>query len=440
MISVGFGREIITPPRGLSLVGYFNPRPNGGVLDDLYVKSVLFQSGKCIGGVVSFDLAFLTRGLVAAIRKRLGKLGITFGDNLIFCATHTHTGPHTNDFFGVRADKKYVRRLIENAALATVQAKDNLYPSTLYCGSVRENPFAFNRRYFMNNGRVQTNPGKRNPDIVKPEGTVDREIGVLAVQQDKRTVGIMANIVNHTDTIGGNLVSGDWPGQMERTIQRTFGYEVPVITLIGASGNINHFDVGTRRNQTCYQEAKRIGRGYAKIVLEKVGRLKKVRAERLRIDSRAVSIPYRVISREEVQHTRKVLKEKPPAAGRDLTSEDIIKGDQAVAYFFAEQLVRFERELSGKSRAFQLVSIKFGKDLAIASLPGEPFTEIGLSIKRRSPFSKTFVVTLAQGTCGYVPLKECFKRGGYEVLPVESGGASEDTAELLIENCLQILS
>lgn len=439
MIKVGLGREIITPARGLPLVGYFNPRPNAGVLDDLYVKTALFQNGNSTGGIVSFDLCFLTREIVAAIRKRLDKLGITFGNNLIFCATHTHTGPYTCDFFEVSAGREYVTYLINKAALAVRQAKDNLYPSTLYYGSVRENPFAFNRRYFMKDGRVKTNPGKKNPDIVKPEGTVDREIGILAIEQDKRTVGIMANIANHGDTIGGHLVSADWPGQMEKAIQGKFGYQVPVITLVGPSGNINHLDVGTRRNQTCYQEAKRIGKGYAKIILENIIELKKVQGSQLRIDSKSVPIRYRIISQKEVRNAKRVLKEKPPTTDRDLTSEDLARGDRAVAYLFADQLLRFKRKYSGKKRYFELISIKFGKDLAISSLPGEPFTEIGLEIKKRSPFRKTFVVSLSQGRCGYVPLKECFKRGGYEILPKEGGGPHEDTAELLIRNSLEML-
>lgn len=37
----GFARRRINPPVGLSLAGYFNPRPNRGVMDDLCVKVLL---------------------------------------------------------------------------------------------------------------------------------------------------------------------------------------------------------------------------------------------------------------------------------------------------------------------------------------------------------------------------------------------------------------
>ena len=61
----------------------------------------------------------------------------------------------------------------------------------------------------MKDGTVLTNPGKLNPDIVRPEGVIDPEIPLMAVKQDGMMRLIVANISNHTDTIGGDLVSAD---------------------------------------------------------------------------------------------------------------------------------------------------------------------------------------------------------------------------------------
>ena len=46
MIRTGFASQIITPPRGFPLAGYFNKRPNRGVYDDLFVKVLLCLSKK----------------------------------------------------------------------------------------------------------------------------------------------------------------------------------------------------------------------------------------------------------------------------------------------------------------------------------------------------------------------------------------------------------
>ena len=37
MLKIGYAQEIITPPAGVELAGYFNKRPNIGMYDDLYV-------------------------------------------------------------------------------------------------------------------------------------------------------------------------------------------------------------------------------------------------------------------------------------------------------------------------------------------------------------------------------------------------------------------
>ena len=122
-----------------------------------------------------------------------------------------------------------------------------------------------------------------------------------------------------------------------------------------------------------------------------------------------------------------------------MTSEGLATGDGPVARFFAEQLIEFKKKCSGKSRTFSIVSIKFDDNLALTSLPGEVFTEVGLDIKKRSPFKQTWPVTLGMGECGYVPLAECFSRGGYEILPVVVGGPAEDTASRLTEATLKNL-
>lgn len=436
----GLSREIITPVRGIPLCGYFNPRPNTGIMDDLFIRTALFENNGVISGLVVFDLCFLSVALINKIKAGIKAAGMKFGDNLIFSATHTHTGPYIDDFFGVKADAAYLDFIKDKAVIAVKQAYANLAPAELMSGSVKDNPFAFNRRYWMKNGKVLTNPGKLNPDIVKPEGPVDTEIGVIAIEQDGIISAIITNIVNHTDTIGGDFVSADWPGRMEKAIQDTLGYDVPVLTLIGCSGNINHFDVSTKRDQGSYAEACRIGAGYAAIVAKALKKLKKLTVKNLAVDSREITIPFRVITENELKNAKAVLA-KPCAAssGGDMTSEGLATGDGPVARFFADQLVEFKKKCSGKSRKFSVVSIKFDDKLALTTLPGEVFTEIGMEIKKRSPFKQTWPVTLGMGECGYVPLAECFKRGGYEILPVVGGGPKESTAELLVKETLKNL-
>jgi len=339
---------------------------------------------------------------------------------------------------------------VAGSVAAALAALDDLAPATLHIGSAPDKPFAFNRRFWMKDGGVTTNPGKLNPEIVEPEGPVDREIGVLAVKRSGEFAGLLVNIVNHTDTIGGDRVSADWPGFLERGVRERLGPDVSVITLIGAAGNINHFDVSDPEPQTSYDEARRIGVGYADIVLGMLPGLQPlgaadVRASHLDVPLRRRRIPEREISAAKAELAAG---EHGLAPGRALTSEDLARGDASVKRMFARELLRFaETEAGGAGGAggagaeveYRMRCLTLGYRLAVISLPGEPFTEIGLSIKELSPYDATFVVSHANGSHGYIPLRECFEQGGYEVLPKTGAGLAEETADVLVEYAARAL-
>ncbi|MFA7184025.1 MAG: hypothetical protein WC082_03985 [Victivallales bacterium] len=427
MLQVGISKQIITPERGVSLAGYFNRRPNTGVLDDLQVKAVLFKKDSVICGIVSFELVKTTLKLVGNIRNKLKAKGYGFADNLIMAATHTHTGPDLRPERGGLNDKQFAC-LEDRTVCAIEEAYANLQDSTLELAKINNNPCAFNRRYWMKDGTVATNPGKLNPNIDRPEGPVDDEILVLAIKQFGRLTGIICNICNHNDTVGGALVSAEWPGRMERVVQQGIGYDVPVLTLIGCSGNINHFDVSSDSNQTCYAEACRIGKVYGEIVMGLLDVLEPAEIDKIQVASSDFVVPYQVISEERASEAQAAIERLGNVSSdEDLTSEGIAAGDGAVAKMFAEQILDFKQKCSGKSRTFKLMNFKMGKDLMFLSAPGEPFTEAGLHIKEKSPFKYNFVNSYGNGSCGYMCMPECYKRGGYEILPVIGGGPREDS-------------
>jgi hypothetical protein len=439
MLQVGMSRQIITPERGVSLAGYFNPRPNTGVLDDLQVKVVLFKKDSVVTGLVSFELVFASLRLVDNVRAKLKAKGYDFAENLIIAATHTHTGPDIHHRYDSLTgedglnDKQFAS-LEDKAVCAVEEAYANLQDSTIESAKVNNNPCAFNRRYWMKSGIVQTNPGKLNPDIDRPEGPVDDEISIMAIRQDGRIAGIIANICNHNDTIGGNLVSADWPGRMERAVQNELGSDVPVLTMVGCSGNINHFDVSNDNDQTCYAESCRIGKIYGGIVVGLLDELEAVEVDKIQVNSSDFEVPYQVISDERVADAKALIERiGDVSADEDMTSEGIAAGVGAVAKMFAEQLVDFKGKCSGKSRTFKLINIKMGKDLMLLSTPGEAFTEAGLHVKENSPFKYNFITAYANGSCGYMCMPECYERGGYEILPVVGGGPREDSIIRLMD-------
>lgn len=436
----GFAREVITPELGVPLCGYFVPRPNDGKYDDLYVRACVMESAGQRYGIVSCDLCFLSLELIERFKKEIAGLGLNFSDRILFCATHSHTAPYPDRFFGYDPDQRYLMELVMKVALAVKHAAMDLAPAELFSGLTRCETLAFNRRYWMNDGKVVTNPGPFNSAVERPEGPVDYDIPVLAVRQNDKISAVIVNIVNHTDTIDGNTVSADWPGRMERAIQEHIGYDVPVITLIGCSGNVNHFDLAFAGVQSAYAVAQRIGIGYAIAVCDALEHLTRLDCDAVKFDAEDIRIDYCTITDEDAAKAQAVLDKPFDGKSCEMTAVGLANGEGAVARFFAQQLLDYRKTCSGKSRVFRLVSLKFGTEFAIVSLPGEPFTEIGMAIKKAARFPQMMVAALAMGECGYIPLPECFERGGYEILPVEGGGPAHDTAPKLIDAASQLVN
>jgi len=75
--------------------------------------------------------------------------------------------------------------------------------------------------------------------------------------------------------------------------------------------------------------------------------------------------------------------------------------------------------------------------VAVVGLPGEVFVDLGLAIKRASPFATTLVVELCNDAPGYIPTRKAFAEGSYETVNsrVETGGG-----EKMVETAVRLLN
>ncbi len=438
MYKIGFAQEIITPPVGVGLAGYMNRRPNMGMYDDLFVKSLIIEQGDTRCGFLIFDLCSLGENMFDRLFQEIGgKYGEKFRDSIIISTTHTHTGPDLRREMDELAQYSF-EQICSAAMRALERAIMNLLDGEIEVGSVYNNPYGFVRRYWMKNGTIVTNPGWCNPEIEKPESDFDRTIGIIKVIQQGRLTALICNIANHGDTVGGNLVSADWYGRFVQEIQYVLRSGLPVIVLDDASGDINHFDLHQKINQTSIKEATRIGRGYAAIVLEALDKLEKLPENAITVSNTPVTIPHRKLSPAEVAEAENILATVPdiPKEG-DFESQDLANKVPAALRFFAQRALDCHHK-SNDSHEGRITALKFGSDLAFVTLPGEPFNGIARAIRAGSKFKHTFVVSLAQSPSGYVPMQECFARGGYEVQPAVNSPAPE-AAQSLIDAALKVL-
>jgi hypothetical protein len=92
---------------------------------------------------------------------------------------------------------------------------------------------------------------------------------------------------------------------------------------------------------------------------------------------------------------------------------------------------------AGETLTVPLQALRIG-DLAICAFPFETFAEIGLDLKRRSPFARTMVLGVTNGYNGYLPTPEQHRLGGYETW-LGTNRVQPDASVILTDQLLEML-
>jgi neutral ceramidase len=423
-LRVGTAVAKINPPTGVQLAGYYHARGSQGALDDLYAKAAVLDDGRTEVALVVCDLIATPRPMVLAARKLIQEKTGMPGSNVMISATHTHTGP-VLDLDGPSDDPgtKYARGLAEQIARAVTEAHNRRTTAKVSFASSQEKQLAFNRRFWMKDGTVGWNPGKLNPNIVRPAGPIDPGVGVVYIETAlKKPLLTYVNFAMHPDTTGGQLVSADYPGALTRRLSDHKGPEMLTIFANGACGNINHINTAWDDRQHGPEEANRLGTMLAAAVFKAYMGLRPADDTMLRARSELVLLPAIKVSEEEVRQARDIVR-------RGGQAEFMEQVQAAKALDAAAQ--------SGKPLEAEVQVITMGKDLAWVSLPGEIFVELGLAIKAASPFRQTHVIELANGSVGYVPNHSAYAEGNYEVV---SARCAEGSGEMMVKAAGRMLA
>ncbi len=427
----------INPPPGLGLAGYYHERGNEGVLDDIAAKAVVLDDGSTRAAIVVCDLISMPKWIVTDARELVEKRTGIPGGNVMIAATHTHTAPvlfrewsrDETDGGGIEASKIYSRTLPKLIADAVAAANEKRQLARVSAGREREAQLANNRRYWMRDGSVGWNPGKLNPQIVRPAGPIDPEVGVFFAETAAAKPAPLLTFVNyamHPDTTGGTRISADYPGALARALALYQGPDMLTIFANGTCGNINHTDVHWAGAQGSPREAARLGTVLAAAVFKAYPRLQPLtNAGALRVRSEIVKLPLPAFTPGQLEEARADVR-----TAKDNTRDGFMK------------LVRAHRVLDtaareGRPQEVEMQVIALGRDVAWVAWPGEIFVELGLSVKAGSPFAHTYNVELANGTIGYIPNKSAYPEGNYEV---ESARVAEGSGEMLVTSALRLLA
>ncbi len=426
-LQAGAAAPVITPPLDISMAGGYGDVRARGVLNDLRARALVLDDGTTTVAIAALDLCSIDPSVVLRAQRRAAELTGIPADRIMVTCTHTHSGPLTEPNAWATPDPIYLDVLARRIGDAVALAHQDRRPARLLVGHGHETSVAFNRRYWMRDGSLRTNPRFQDPAIVRPAGPLDPDVGILRVE-DAATGACLALLVNyalHVAVVGGQRYSADFPGVLERHIRKIEGPETVVLFAPGCCGDINHWDMSKPGPQSGQPVAEGIGAVLAGETLKVTPRCVPIAVEGgIRYRRRQVDLPLRVPSAEE----RAWAEQRFPFPMREMDA----LGLESVAAYRMWWINRHGQP----TVTVEVQALAIG-DLAYVTLPAEIFVELGLAVKRQSPFPHTMIGMLNGSSVDYyVPTEKAYGEGGYEVTnsPLAPG-----SGETLVDTALELL-
>lgn len=418
----GAARSNITPPLGQRIVGSFRPYPCASVHDELWAKCIVLDDGKTKLAFVVCDVLGIVRPVYEEAARLVEEHTGIPRSHLMMSATHTHSAgtalgetrfdlnPKLDDF------QQFLARRISEAVRIAV---DNLEPARIGWTSINKPEHVFNRRWHLKAGamplnpfgnksdQVKMNPGRANPNLVKPAGPIDPEVSIVSVQsKDGRPLGLLANYSLHY--IGGakrGEISADYFGYFGRHLRdlmKIERQEPGFVALLsnGTSGDINNIDFTKRVPRLpAYEKMKQVASDIAQGTFVALKKIKY--QDGVTLDARFAEVPAKVRQpdAELLARSRKI-----QAAVKD-------PAKKSVTEVYADRILLLDA--LPDTIPLPVQTFRIG-DLGVAAIPCEVLVEIGLELKAESPFKKSFTHSNAGGYYGYLPPPHQFRLGGYE--------------------------
>ncbi|HNS21953.1 MAG TPA: sugar phosphate isomerase/epimerase family protein [Sedimentisphaerales bacterium] len=411
-LQAGVAVTDITPPVGYRMCGYFNERLSTGVLNPLHAKALVLRQGDTRAAMVFCDLIGLSVEVSKQAREQIEReVGIPAG-NILLAATHSHTGPlycdALRDHLHAKAvaqhgkdpceEVDYPSQLVSRIVDAVKEADAKVRPVQAEVATAQQQGLSFNRRFHMKDGTVRFNPGVLNPDIVRAAGPIDPGVGVVLFRDGPTALAGLVNFALHLDTLGGTLYAADYPYYVEQTLRQTLGEDFVLLFGNGTCGDINHIDVTTKDRL----KTDTIGTTLGQTVAAALPQSKAVAKPSLAVRRAVVEVPAQQFAPAEIEQARKDMDK--------IGTSQLSFLDQVRAYKIVDIQSR------GSTIPIEVQVFRLGDEVAVVGLPGEVFADLGLAIRKASPFPTTLVIELCQDSVAYIPTRKAFAEGSYETV------------------------
>ena len=422
------------------------------VHDPLHVRAVAFQRDEGRVVICLIDAIGIGREMSDLAKSRASEKTGWKVEDMLICATHTHTAPKGGTgMLGREAYEKLKHQKLEEAI---VQAIESLEPAKVGFSSEDEPSEVRNRRWFLQPGtmppnplgekdQVKTNAGRNH--LVRPAGPIDPELCVIDVRNSRnKPLALIANYALHY--VGGvpkkidnqgrevGMASADYFGEFSRIMPFRIGGVNPPDNFVammtnGASGDINNLVfTGTRAPRSPFEQIRIVASKTADAAWRAVKKIEAYETKPvIATRQREVNLPYREPNEREIKLAEDLLQ-------RTRKERDAINSRTTSV---ATRVIEYANPKHPRTEPVLIQAFRIGEQ-AMVSMPFEVLVEIGLEIKRRSPFERTFLISMANGGYGYLPPPNQHKLGGYETW-LGTSRFQPQSSEILIKNLLEML-
>ncbi|OFD66495.1 alkaline ceramidase [Bacillus mycoides] len=417
MSKIGVCKVDITPPVGIDFVGYYRETGINNIEERIYGTIFVFEKDEMKTVFISIDNIGMIVDDTNIIRERVASELHVPVERITVVYIHTHSGPET-----VGDDplvQSYKTILVNNVVQGAVTANNNLKLCEVGWG-VTTGDIGVNRRERTSDGKA-----KMGTNI---EGIVDKRIGVLTMRnaETKELVGIVVFCTAHPNVLKGDsdVLSADYPGMTREILEKILN--CPVIIVQGATGNVN---AKYRGSQEALKQMAYVLSGHVLMILPTVTYSPIVN---LRTISTTMQMKLKDIPEIEEIKRMAQLAEKQWGVNTDEWLTIVL-----------EKYKQDVRQLS-VDLEIQLFQINDG---IFSGIPMEPFSETALEMKESLQNERAFFGGYTNGYIGYLPSKEEYVYGGYEVElnPVVYGPVTrllmppeENTADLIMQRVMEL--
>ena len=439
MLKAGFARVDITPPFGTPLAGYYEMRYADGVRDPVQLNALAVSDGERTVVFIPADVLLIRRTVCDELRALINERTGIGAENVMITGLHPHTSLRIGGEGGaVVKDRNYLDVLYRKFADVAQMAIDDMSEATFGMAvAPTAEPISFVRRYYLKDGRLRTNPGNHTPDeIDRPAAKADNDVRIVRfIREDKKDITLV-NFCTHPDVIGGTKVSADWPGVVRRFVEAE--HDTHCLFINGFEGDTNHINFMVPKEQRIkgrpgvnsskgYAHSAYMGRTIADAVNTIWDKVEMQKEDKLFSEMRLV---YIKTSTRGMEHFAECSAFNARYRAGDYSvkkTESGIELAEACRIAVIPDQPTYQR--------IPITVLGLGT-IALLGLGGEPFTAYAFAARKAAPDKFIVTACCANGGEAYLPTKEAFDQGGYEVVsshfsPELEGLIMKDAAEML---------